>query len=254
MEIKVFSFNIRTNTPKDGINAFPNRKERILSTIKEHSPDLIGFQEATDDMRAWLREALSDYDIVGCGRKANYRGEAPVLAYRKNKFECVRSGTFWLSLTPTVSGSSYGGDQSSCPRTATAAYLIPEGSNTPFVFCNTHTDHCGKNARYLASVQLIQYLSQQPYKFILTGDFNALPDAPEIKLLTENPQFPMIDTTAKLSGTFHGYGKCLPTSKIDYIFTNFTCDLDRSLVIPDIPDENGLYTSDHHAICSYIEI
>jgi len=254
MEIKVFSFNIRTNTPVDGVNAFPNRKERILSTIKEYSPDLIGFQEATDDMREWLRASLNEYEIVGCGRKANYRGEAPVLAYRKNLFECVKYETFWLSLTPDIPGSSYGGDQSGCPRTATAAYLIPEGSSTPFVFCNTHTDHKGKSARYLASVQLIQYLSRQPYKFILTGDFNATPDAPEIRLLTESTAFPMIDATSKLGGTFHGYGKCNPKVKIDYVFTNLPCDPDRSTVVPDIPDENGLYTSDHCAVCSYVEI
>ena len=122
------------------------------------------------------------------------------------------------------------------------------------IFCNTHTNHIGKNARYLASVQLIQYLSQQPYKFILTGDFNATPNDPEIKLLTENAAIPMIDATEKLNGTFHGYGKCDPPIKIDYIFTDLTCDTDRSMVIPDIPDENGLYTSDHCAVSAYIEI
>lgn len=254
MEVKVFSFNIRMNTPNDGINAFPNRKNRILSTIKEHSPDLIGFQEATDSMREWLRDALTDYEIIGCGRNTTYRGEAPVLAYRKNLFECVRSETFWLSLTPTIPGSSYEGDQSACPRTATVAYLIPQGSSTPFLFCNTHTDHQGENARYLASVQLIQYLSQQPYKFIMTGDFNATPEAPEIKLLTKNSFLPMVDATEKLSGTFHGYGKCNPPSKIDYIFTNSTCDIERSNLIDDIPDESGLYTSDHCAVSAYIDI
>jgi len=252
MELKVCSFNLRTNTPVDGINAFPNRRERILNTINEQAPDLIGFQEATDDMREWLREALTGYEIVGCGRKANYRGEAPVLAYRKNTFECFKSETFWLSLTPSIPASSYGGDQSACPRTATVAYLVPNGSNIPFVFCNTHTDHKGKTARYLASAQLIQYLSQQPYKFVLTGDFNALPDAPEIKLLTESP-LNIVDTTEKLGGTFHGYGKVTPI-KIDYIFTDLPCDIDRSFMIPDIPDENGIYTSDHCPVFAYIEI
>ena len=45
MELKVMSFNLRTDTPKDGINAFSERYPRVLEVIRNEKPDLIGFQE-----------------------------------------------------------------------------------------------------------------------------------------------------------------------------------------------------------------
>ena len=89
MKIKVFTFNLRTNAAVDGINMFPNRKNRILDTIRTYAPELIGFQEANDEMREWLRAELSDYVVVGYGRNADYRGESVVLAYKKDAFEAL---------------------------------------------------------------------------------------------------------------------------------------------------------------------
>ena len=52
-EYKVFTFNLRVDASVDGINRFGFRKGRILKAISDHSPDLIGFQEAGNSMRAW---------------------------------------------------------------------------------------------------------------------------------------------------------------------------------------------------------
>ena len=49
-EIKVCTFNLRVIADVDGNNIFYNRKGRIADTIKEHSPDIIGFQEAASPM------------------------------------------------------------------------------------------------------------------------------------------------------------------------------------------------------------
>lgn len=254
MKIKVFTFNLRTESKNDGINYFPNRRGRILETIRTYNPDIIGFQEATDSMREWLREALDGYTVVGCGRGKNYRGESTLIAYRKNDFEMISCETFWLSLTPGVPGSSYGFDQSACPRVATAALLKPVNGGEPFIFCNTHLDHKGKTARLLGSVQLIQYLTSKPYKFILTGDFNATPDTPEITVFTSVKENPIIDATAGLGGTFHGFTLREIKDKIDYIFTNLPCDASESFVIPDEGDSEGIYISDHNPVCAFIEV
>ena len=69
-KIKVFTFNLRVEAKVDGINTFSNRRGRILDTIKEYSPDIIGFQEANDNMREWLIDSLSDYTVVGDGRNS----------------------------------------------------------------------------------------------------------------------------------------------------------------------------------------
>ena len=156
-KLKVMSFNLRVEAPAhDGINDLPNRKGRILDAINTEAPDLIGFQEARDGTRAWLRDTLSDYVVVGCGRYGEYRGESAPLAFRKDKFEMVSMDTFWLSSTPKIPASTYeGSDQSECPRIATAVVLKPIESNQLLLFINTHTDHLGSMSRTLASAQLL---------------------------------------------------------------------------------------------------
>ncbi len=254
MKIKVFTFNLRTESKNDGVNYFPNRRGRILDTIKAYAPDIIGFQEATDYIREWLRDSLEDYMVVGCGRGKNYRGESTIIAFRKSEFDMISFETFWLSLTPGIPGTGYGLDQSTCPRITTSALLKPLNGGEPFIFCNTHLDHKGKTARLLGSVQLIQYLTSKPYKFVLTGDFNATPDAPEITVFSTVKDHPITDATAGLGGTFHGFSKSAVKVKIDYIFTDLPCDASESFIIPDEGNSEGIFISDHHPVCAFVEV
>ena len=59
-KLKVMSFNLRVEAQIDGINNLINRKGKILDVIATEAPDLIGFQEARDGTRAWLRDTLMD--------------------------------------------------------------------------------------------------------------------------------------------------------------------------------------------------
>ena len=251
-KIKVFTVNLRINNKGDGINMFDNRTDRILECINTYQPDLIGFQEGNAHMRAFLRDHLTDYTVVGCGRDKDYHGESAAIAFKKDAFELISLDTFWLSAQPHVPGSRYGGDQSSCPRVCTSAFLKHNDCEKPFWFYNTHLDHQGKTARLLGALQVIQYVSDRPEKFIMTGDFNATPDAPEIKVFTEHGMG-IVDATANLGGTFHNFGRRETFSKIDYIFTNGECDLNESFVIPD-EGVDGVYISDHFPVCALIEM
>lgn len=257
-ELKVFTFNLRVEAQVDGINHFQNRRGRILETITSYSPDLIGFQEVNDNMRAWLGDALAPlgYTVVGCGRMADMRGESTVAAFKRNAFELVSLENKWLSMTPEVPGSTYGGDQSGCPRIFTAAVLKPV-SGAPFLFLNTHLDHKGAVARLLGAVEVMQYVSEKKLPCVITGDMNARPGTPEIAAFTaQKPNgVPMQDATALLGGTFHGFGHYPPEkmSKIDYIFTDLPCDPEKSFIIPDEPVD-GVYISDHRPVCAFVEV
>ena len=185
-ELKIMSFNIRVEADCDGINHQRNRRGRILAAIKSEQPDLLGFQEASDDARAFLRTSLADYTLIGCGRCVGYRGESAPLAFRADRFEMIRSECFWLSSRPSVPGSIYeGSDQSGCPRIATAVVLQPMDSGSPFLFLNVHTDHMGKEARRLASRQIHSSIEKTNLPVVMTGDFNATPESPEIRLLAD---------------------------------------------------------------------
>ena len=250
-KLKVFSFNIRLDVKEDGINNFFNRTDRIIDCINSHKPDLIGFQEATPAMRGFLRDNLTDYTVVGCGREKNLLGESTAIAFKKDDFEMISLDTFWLSPTPRVPGSKYTEDQSPCPRNCTVVYLKHKDCDKPFYAYNTHLDHWGKMARIHGAMQIMQYASEKGGQFVITGDFNALPDAPEIKLITGSPVGAK-DVTASLGGTFHDFGRLEEKQKIDYIFTNAKCDENETFAIEDEGIE-GVYISDHYPVCAFVE-
>ena len=254
VKLKICTFNLRCPVKSDDINYFPNRKERILNFIANENPDIIGFQEATVCTADWLREVLNGYIVVGCGRGKALDDESSLVAYRKNAFEMVFAETFWLSTATSVPGSRYNGmGQSGCPRVATAAVLKHREADTQFLFVNTHLDHIGAVARLCGMVQILQYIDTKKLPFILTGDMNALPDTPEIKIITNCTYRNAADLTANLGGTFHDYGRREQYSKIDYIFSDMQADPAESYIAEDIP-VNGVYISDHFPVISFVTV
>lgn len=251
-KIKVMSFNLRIAVKCDGVNYFDCRLPRIIEFLETEKPDVVGFQEVDAHMKDLLNANLDGYVLVGCGRDKDYGGESALIGYRKDKFELIKLENFWLSATPDLPGSRYGFDQSGCPRITAAALLKLRCGGAPFWFVNTHLDHEGKMARLFGAMQILQFMSTKKEPAILTGDFNATPDAPEIKLITENRDYPMTDCTAGLGGTFHAYSETM-RSKIDYIFTSLKCDLSQSLVYSDQPVD-GVYLSDHRPVGAIVEL
>ena len=253
MKLKVMTFNVRCDVKGDGINYFPNRQHRVLEAIREEAPDLIGFQEVTDYIRAFLKTNLSDeYTVVGCGRNPNYGGEACLIAFRKDVFDLIRFETRFLSTAPFVAGSTYGGsDQSHCPRTFAHAELIHKEMDHPIHFINTHLDHKGTVARLMGMTQILQRISELSGQFVLTGDMNVPPDSDCAKLPLAVKERKITDATAAVPFTFHAYGKREPFSKIDYIYTDGE-PLD-AYAVKDEPTD-GVYISDHYPVCAWIEL
>ena len=252
MKIKVMSFNLRVDGGEDGINNFSNRGEKIIRMIRSETPDLIGFQEATDRIKLFLREQLSDmYVILGAGRNRHYRGESVCLAYRWDLFELVSFETFWLSSEPAVPGSRYvGSDQSPFPRIAIHAELSPQGMDQTVHFFNTHLDHMGEQARMLGMTQIVQREAFCRGGVILTGDMNAAPGSPEMSIATALASRTFRDATSGISQTFHNFGKLSGAYKIDYIFTDGKAS--GAYAVSDNP-EDGIYLSDHYPVCTEIE-
>src|SRR5688572_9006647 len=101
--IRVMSFNIRYDEPRDNKNAWPNRKEMVASMIRFHHADLVGVQEALKRQLNDLDAILPDYSWVGVGRAdGKASGEFSAIFYRKTRFKSLESSTFWLSETPNV--------------------------------------------------------------------------------------------------------------------------------------------------------
>ncbi len=59
LEFNVATYNLRLNTPEDGPNAWPLRKDAVRELIRYHQIDLLGTQEG-------YAEQLED--LTGCHR------------------------------------------------------------------------------------------------------------------------------------------------------------------------------------------
>lgn len=254
--IKVFSYNLRCDVDSDGINAFRRRYPYVKERLEHHKPDVIGFQEILPHMRDWLCENLDGYTIAGVGRGVNLDDESNVIAFRTDKFMLVSLDTFWLSDTPNIPGSRFSSDQSTCPRICTAAVLKHRESDGMFRLYNTHLDHVGEMAQMQGLSQILQRISkdsgEKNLPYILTGDFNNVPESTLIKSALAYKSGEMKEATEGTGGTFHNFGRHENPHKIDYIFTTAPFDIEKSCVITDSKD--GVYMSDHYPVCAYIEV
>lgn len=155
--MRVLSYNIRFGSAKDGENHhWERRKEALVATIKAYDPDLLGTQETLGFQRDYLAANLPEYDHLGVGRvDGKEQGEMMALFYKRDRFEKLDSGRFWLSETPDQVGSKSW--DSSLPRMVTWMKLRDRRnpSARPIAFFNTHFDHLGVQAR-LESARLIR--------------------------------------------------------------------------------------------------
>ena len=246
--------NARTQTPYDGAQQFMNRVDFLCEELLRLDADVIGFQEIKPEMRLALIERMPGYGFLGSGRDINRLDEGSVIAYKQNRLMPERLFSEILSFTPHVYGSTYGGDQSHCPRVFSSADFMPFDGGQPFRFMNVHTDHIGQNARQLAVAQMLQHYATQdalrPMPTVVTGDFNATPDAPEIQMMVESGSF--LDLSKDLGGTFHGYDTESQPWKIDYIFA--TKEWQTQSVSAPHPKQGELFFSDHDPIIVDVEL
>lgn len=249
--MRIVTFNIRLDNGQDGINNFCNRKAFILEKLKRECPDIICFQEVLPHVAIWLKEELTEYYIVGCGRDEKLRDEQVAIAYRKDRMNLMRMETYWLSTTPYVPASRYP-DQSICPRVCTEVVMEDMETGLVFRIANTHLDHEGPKARIQGLAQILKHIEQASFfphiPVIITGDMNAEPDSEEMAVLKNYPSY--TNTTEDIGITYHGYYKTQNTCQIDYIIISegLTCEKIEKWT----DEKNGLYLSDHYPICATV--
>ena len=244
--LSLVTFNVRTPVVGDGVNYFPYRLKMITDRIRMERPDVIGFQELTQDSYEAMQALLPEYAFVGAGREVDLSGESTRVAYRPERFHLVVSDQFWLSPTPRVPGSRYE-IQSKCPRVANLLRLYDRETREQFFFLNTHLDHRSDPAREQGLRQIFDYLAAlnagEDLRVFVTGDFNLQPDSPAYAMIAE---YGYTDLTSALKDSYHGYGTCIGC-KIDYILTNRP-DRDFALSVWH-EEKDGRFLSDHDAVC-----
>lgn len=260
--VNVMTWNIRFNNPRDGVNAWPNRKDWLAEIIVSNKIDIAGFQEVLVDQYDDLKQRLTEMDAYGVGRDdGQAAGEFAPIFFRRDRFELQAKSTLWLSPTPEVVGSK--GWDAALPRIASWVKLRDRQSKRSLVVINTHFDHRGAEAR-TESAQMLAKLVREKFAdlpVILTGDLNTRPNtAPYLALVGEvrsNPPLlfdSYVHSAAKPEGphsTWNGFKAIVPDQRIDFIFTTQSIKALRVRILDDQRD--GRFPSDHLPVITTVE-
>ena len=244
-KINIMTYNIRLDTETDGINMWDNRKEGIVSLIKEEDVDILGIQEALPDQIEYLSNQLKDYNYIGEGRNGGNSGEYSAIYFNSEKISLKEEETFWLSETPRV--ASIGWD-AAINRIVTLGVFYIKNSKKELIVYNTHFDHIGKVAREKSAKMILNHITKNNYQdrqLVVMGDLNSNTDEPPIKVLSEK-----LDDSFKISslkdsiGTFNGFDiNSKLSDRIDYVFTKNIKIIDYRHI--DKKLSNGFWPSDH---------
>lgn len=218
------TYNLRYDNPGDSINSWPYRKDKVADLIRFYDFDCFGTQEGLHHQLVQLKAELPEYDYVGIGRKdGKEAGEYAAIFYKKDKYEPVKSGTFWLSGTDLHHPNK--GWDAVLPRICTWVELKDKQSGKIFYHFNTHFDHVGVKAR-AESAKLIMRKVREiagTSPAILTGDFNVDQHSDSYQEFIKSgflkDAFEVAPIKMAFNGTFNAFNpNGFTESRIDHVF------------------------------------
>lgn len=230
LALRAMTYNIRLDLASDGPNSWPHRKALVAALIGYEAPDVLGLQEVLLHQKTDLEAALPEFAFVGVARDDGVaQGEFSPLAFRRDRFELVDSGTFWLSPTPSRPGRAW---DAALPRIATWALLRERGAGLRRIaVLNTHFDHVGAEARANSAAIIADWAAERAAAgdpVVVLGDFN-LPPSSEPMALLGDPARSRLRLTRSASaappygppGTFNGFRiDSAPSEPIDHVLVS----------------------------------
>ena len=251
MELSIISFNIRCCNDADG-HSIEERAPRLEKVVMPYDADVIGLQECTPSWMEHIEKIFNDkYGIFIHYRESKPHSEATPVLWKKDKFNCVKTGYFWLSDTPDT--ESRGWDERPYHRICNYVILEEKESKKRFAFMSVHFgfgDPCQTKSAHLMSDYADKFGS---IPTVVVGDFNMTPDTVGYKAMTENFSDVNALTARDTSSTFHGYHpEDHPSSHIDYCFTKGAVQAISQSKIDETVD--GKYPSDHYGLFVKVSI
>jgi endonuclease/exonuclease/phosphatase family metal-dependent hydrolase len=256
-DLSVMTYNIRYASFNEDQENWNNRKEGVVNLLHQH--DFVGLQEATPVQINDIMEAVGEeYGLISRTREKDpTQGEASPLLFKKDKWQIIDSGTFWLSSTPDIPGSNTWG--AAYNRVVSYGIFKSRDSKDSIMVVNTHYDHVSQEARIKSTIliknRLGNYINKLPFVFM--GDLNVEDNNDvyayinaEMKLKDSyreiQPEFSFQDNT------FHGWISDTAISRIDYIFINNLISVRTAKV--NMSKSKNMYPSDHLPLEAVISI
>jgi endonuclease/exonuclease/phosphatase family metal-dependent hydrolase len=235
------------DTRADSLNAWSFRKDKVNALVRYHDLDIVGIQEGfLHQLQDMAR--MSEYAYFGAGRDDGLSaGEHSSIFYKKERFEVLESGDFWLSETPDVPGKGW--DATCCNRICSWGKLKDKKSGKTFYVFNVHFDHQGRIARLESGKLMVKKMQEivKDYPVICMGDFNSTPETEQIQLLST-----YLNDSKTVSqhppygpeGTFNQrFGNPIRQGRIDYIFVSNGVQVLKYASLTD--NDGNYYPSDH---------
>lgn len=251
-DVSIVSFNVAapwgslTNGTSSG-----SRVERFAIYMNAVKPDSIGTQEMNSDWMNKLAKLMPDYDSYGVKRGGDdneKKSEMNTIFWLKDKYDCVNSGTFWLSETPDTESKFEG---AGCNRVCSFVVLSAKDSDLQYIHMNTHLDNASEEARSFGAGVIMDKIAQLEQEYpntpiVLSGDFNEyLSDDACQQICT------MLNTKVVNSLTYHDWGNLTEQEcddqAIDFIFTSGEV-VDCSI----LNDVTNGFVSDHYGVYEVI--
>lgn len=262
--LRVMTYNVRYDNPDDGEHRWEYRRESVANTIRFRGPDLLGLQEPLAHQLAFLDERLPEYEFVGAGRMdGDEAGEFSPIGYDPERVDCLEHDTFWLSPTPTESGTV--GWDARYPRIVTWARLRDRQSDATFVHANTHFSHDGPEARRESAALIRERLAAiaaPEESIVLTGDFNCIEGEPAYEPIVDPSVADRRLTNARDHSVHGHYGPdtsvtdfeyLVPNRKIDHVFVSDGVSVRQHGVCTDLRTADA-YPSDHFPILAELAV
>jgi endonuclease/exonuclease/phosphatase family metal-dependent hydrolase len=253
-KLKIISYNIRY-TDDPGGNSIDERQPRLKAVIDKYDPDLVGFQEATP---RWITHIYNDYGAeyeIRYKYRAASNSESTPLMFKKDKFELLDEGYFWLSETPETESKGWGTE---LWRICNWVKLKVKATGKTVLYYNTHMG--GEKDHHIGAANLILQRAESKGGFknsavFLTGDFNMTPWSPGYSVLMESAKFSDVneDLNQDKSTTTNGYneGEDKNGHIIDFCFYSPAKAVPLVYKVLNEKHFDG-YVSDHRGL--YIEV
>ena len=235
----VATFNIRYANRGDDAkgNGWDVRKPYICQLLRYEKPDIFGSQEVLVDQLHDMLDSLPDYDCVFAGRDDGVeKGEASPVFWRRDRFEPLDKGWFWLSENPSEPGRGW---DAALPRICTWVHLKDKVSRKKVWYFSLHMDHVGVQARAEGAkliVSKIREMCRPDEAVFVCGDFNVDQTNEIYTIFTgsdilEDSFVTAADRYAP-TGTVNGFDpNTLSTSRIDHIFVSPAVRVDNYAVL-----------------------
>jgi endonuclease/exonuclease/phosphatase family metal-dependent hydrolase len=251
-QLKIASYNIRFDNPRDTGNLWADRASFVANLIRYHDFDVFGTQEGFKSQLLDIQTALPYYTYAGVGRDdGQEKGEHTAIFFKPERFNLLQKGDFWLSETPEK--PSKGWDGKCCNRICSWIYLQDKKTKKKFYVFNAHFDHEGIQARNESSKLVLQKIKEiaKNEPVILTGDLNGNHNSDWYKAIATSGL--VKDTYSQVkhpyvnNSSFNGFTKPSSTTGIiDHIFTTPHFQVTRWGLLTDT--YQGKYPSDHFPV------